>query len=241
MRCNQCGKSNGTVQEAWICDPGGQPIQAWLHRECEAAFLQQLEPNWKRNRLPDFAVRFVGYGAYVVARKGNADCAMLDFVSGATILKADAGSMHVPKRSSLASAIADLPSCIEKLKALAASVAPTSNNHRIKMRRGEWEISVTRGADIDRLIRQLTKRFRKIEPILQQAEKIGSEIKRRPYADYIDEGAKTGRFRVEFYGDAMFVEGKLLFHPERRTLFTKPTEDGLTWQVNTIEDDFRRR
>jgi hypothetical protein len=46
MRCNQCGKSNGTVQEAWICDPGGQPIQAWLHRDCEAAFLQQLEPNW---------------------------------------------------------------------------------------------------------------------------------------------------------------------------------------------------
>jgi hypothetical protein len=38
--------SNGTVQEAWICDPGGQPIKAWLHRECEAAFLQQLEPNW---------------------------------------------------------------------------------------------------------------------------------------------------------------------------------------------------
>ena len=46
MRCNQCGKSNGTVQEAWICDLGGQPIQAWLHRDCEAAFLQQLEPNW---------------------------------------------------------------------------------------------------------------------------------------------------------------------------------------------------
>ena len=46
MRCNQCGESNGTVQEAWICDPGGQPIQAWLHRDCEAAFLQQLEPNW---------------------------------------------------------------------------------------------------------------------------------------------------------------------------------------------------
>ena len=46
MKCNQCGKSNGTVQEAWICDPGGQPIQAWLHRDCEAAFLQQLEPNW---------------------------------------------------------------------------------------------------------------------------------------------------------------------------------------------------
>jgi hypothetical protein len=46
MRCDQCGKSNGTVQEAWICDPGGQPVKAWLHRECEAVFLQRLEPNW---------------------------------------------------------------------------------------------------------------------------------------------------------------------------------------------------
>ena len=45
MRCDQCGKSNGTLQEAWICDPGGQPLQAWLHRECESAFLQRLEPN----------------------------------------------------------------------------------------------------------------------------------------------------------------------------------------------------
>jgi hypothetical protein len=43
MECDQCGKSTGTVQQAWICDPGGQPITARLHRECEAAFLQQLE------------------------------------------------------------------------------------------------------------------------------------------------------------------------------------------------------
>ena len=46
MECDQCGKSTGTVQQAWICDPGGQPITARLHRECEAAFLQQLEPSW---------------------------------------------------------------------------------------------------------------------------------------------------------------------------------------------------
>ena len=46
MECDQCGKSTGTVQQAWICDPGGQPITARLHRECEDAFLQQLEPSW---------------------------------------------------------------------------------------------------------------------------------------------------------------------------------------------------
>jgi hypothetical protein len=45
MECDQCGKSTGTVQQAWICDPGGQPVTARLHRECEAAFLQQLEPS----------------------------------------------------------------------------------------------------------------------------------------------------------------------------------------------------
>ena len=149
--------------------------------------------------------------------------------------------MFVPNRSDLASAISDLPSCIDELKALAASVPPTSNDHHIKMRRGEWEISVTRGADIDRFIRQLTKRFRKIGPILQQAEKIGSEIKRRPYADYIDEGAKTGRYRVEFYGDAIFVEGKLWFRPERQTFFATPTEDERTYRVSTTENSTERR
>ena len=44
MECDQCGKSTGTVQQAWICDPGGQPITARLHRD--DAFLQQLEPSW---------------------------------------------------------------------------------------------------------------------------------------------------------------------------------------------------
>jgi hypothetical protein len=42
VRCDQCGKSDGVVQEAWICDPGDQPIMAWLHRECEAAFSERL-------------------------------------------------------------------------------------------------------------------------------------------------------------------------------------------------------
>jgi hypothetical protein len=48
-RCDQCGKSAGTVQETWTCDPGGGPIMAWLHRECEAAFLQRLddEQRWE--------------------------------------------------------------------------------------------------------------------------------------------------------------------------------------------------
>lgn len=43
VRCDQCGKSDGVVQEAWICDPGELPIMAWLHREYEAAFLKGLD------------------------------------------------------------------------------------------------------------------------------------------------------------------------------------------------------
>lgn len=190
----------------------------------------------KHKKLPDFGVKFVGYSAYVVARKGNADCAMLDFFSGMIILDAAEGMVSVRNRSDLASAIADLPSCIDELRALAASVAPTSDNHYIKMQRGEYDISVTRGADIDRFVSQLTKRFREIEPILEQAEEIGSEIERRPYADYLDEGAKTGRFRVEYYGYALFIEGKLWFRPERRTVFAKATTSGPV-QISTIEED----
>ena len=67
--------------------------------------------------------------------------------------------------------------------------------------------------------------------ILEQAEKVGSGIKRPPYAEYIDEIAKTGICRVIFYGDAFFVDGKLLYSPERQTLLLKPTEDGRTFVV----------
>jgi hypothetical protein len=126
----------------------------------------------KHRKRPNFAVGFVGYSAYVVARKGNARCATLDFFSGAAMLKADEGWVSVSRRSDLPSAIADLPSCIDELKALAASAAPISDDHYVGMQRGECDISVTRGADIDRFVSQLTKRFRDVESILEQAEKI---------------------------------------------------------------------
>jgi hypothetical protein len=41
--CTQCGSAAGTVNQASICDPGEEPITVWLHRECEAAFLRQLD------------------------------------------------------------------------------------------------------------------------------------------------------------------------------------------------------
>ena len=74
-------------------------------------------------------------------------------------------------------------------------------------------LKLKRSAEINRFVSQITRRYRKIEPILEQAEKIGLEIKRLPYADYIDEIAKTGRARVMFYGDAFFIDGNTAISP----------------------------
>lgn len=190
----------------------------------------------KHEKLPDFAVRFIGYTAYIIARKGNADYANLDFVSGAATLFADEGWLLVPNRNTLASFVSGLPVCIGKLKELVKSVTSTSDGDYVEMRCGEAEIRVKRVAEIDRFVSQITRRYHKIEPILEQAEKVGSAIKRLPYDDYIDEIAKTGRGRVVFYGYAFFVDGKLLYRPEHQTIFVKPTEDERTFLVNPTEN-----
>ena len=149
-------------------------------------------------KLPDFAVRFMGYSADVIARKGNA----IRF-----------GRIN-----------SDLPLRIDKLETLAESATRTTDKARIEMRCGEGEISLNRGADIGAFLRQLTQRYRQIGPILEQAEKIGSGIRRPPYSDYIDEIARTGISCVVFYGDGLFVDGKLLYRPERQTFFVERTE-----------------
>jgi hypothetical protein len=40
--CSQCGGESGTINEAAICSPGGEPITAWLHPQCESAFLATI-------------------------------------------------------------------------------------------------------------------------------------------------------------------------------------------------------
>jgi hypothetical protein len=35
----------------------------------------------RKQKLPDYAVRFMGYSARIIARRGNTDYASLDFVS----------------------------------------------------------------------------------------------------------------------------------------------------------------
>ena len=185
----------------------------------------------KHEKLPDYAVRFIGYSARIIARKGNAEYANLDFVSGAAALFANEGMLLVPKRPALSLAVVDLPFCIDELKLLVKSVTPDSDGHQVELRRGETEISVNPGADVDRFASEIMKRYREVEPILEQAEKVGSGIKRLPYADYIDELARTGVARVVHYGDGLFLDGKLLYRPEFRTLFVKPTEDDKTFSI----------
>jgi hypothetical protein len=128
-------------------------------------------------------VRFIGYCARIIARKGNAEYASLDFVSGAAGLFAKEGHLFVPKRAALSSAVADLPSCIDELKSLVKSVSPDSVGDWVELQRGEVGISVNRSADVERFVSQLARRYRAIEPILEQAEEVGSEIERPPYDD----------------------------------------------------------
>jgi hypothetical protein len=185
----------------------------------------------RKQKLPDYGVRFIGYSADIIARKGNADYASLDFVSGSTGLTADEGHLYVPKRAALSSAVADLPRCVDQLKSSVRSITPDSDGHWVELRGGEVSIWFSRSADIERFVSQLARRYRAIWPILEQAEKIGSEIKRPPYADYLDEMKKTGICRVVYYGFAFFVDGKLVYFPERQTFLVKPTDDESTFQI----------
>jgi hypothetical protein len=49
-----------------------------LRRREDANMLNQR----RKQKLPDYGVQFIGYSARIIARKGNAEFASLDFVSG---------------------------------------------------------------------------------------------------------------------------------------------------------------
>jgi hypothetical protein len=82
---------------------------------------------------------------------------------------------------------------------------------------GENLISIGPATDIARFIRQITDRHAEIERMLEEVQRVGYAIERRPYADYIDEIERTGVNRVVLYGFGVFVDGRLSFHPERST------------------------
>jgi hypothetical protein len=58
-----------------------------------------LNKRRKWEKLPDYAVRFIGYSARIIARKGNAEHAFLDFVSGADAVKRAPAPIRKSRRS----------------------------------------------------------------------------------------------------------------------------------------------
>ena len=198
-------------------------------------------------RKAKYGVQFIGYSAHVIAREKygrEVDYAMLDFVSGATSMHADGGWVMVPKRIDVEPFLKNLPKLANDLedrlrqrggelsqKAAGLPEPTVLAGDMINLSYGPNTVSVAAGTEINRFIRQVTKRFTEIEQVLEQAEKIGLRIKRRPYSEYIDEIGKTGISRVEAFGFALFVDGTLIFHPNYQVLLARPT----TARADTFE------
>lgn len=173
-----------------------------------------------------YSVKFVGYGAYVIARKygREVDYAMLDFVSGSTNISADGGFVIVSRRVDLGPFVKQLPDVGTELRHLLRQHMAEGLQERVSvvLSIGRNTISVARGTDVDKFIRQITKRYSEIEQLLAQAEQIGSRIKRRPYADYIGEIERDGLARVEAFGFGLFISGKLIFYPDYQVGLVRP-------------------
>jgi hypothetical protein len=125
----------------------------------------------------------------------------------------------VQKRADLSAFVDDLP---KHARGLRQSCGENITESNLACRENELFISAS--ADIDQVIRQLAKRRSEAEQVMKQAEAIGLQIKRRPYAEYIEYIRETGISRVEVHGFGVFEHGKLFFHPERRELAVRSTE-----------------
>jgi hypothetical protein len=174
-------------------------------------------------REPRYAVNFVGYSAYVIARKYGRHVlyAMLDFVSGAAFMPADGGFVTVPKRIDLKPFLESLPKFSNELQeallrqrngelsqqTTSVSERTGATDDMVSVSFGPNTVLVAPGTVINRFIRQLTERFIEIERVLEQAEEIGLRIKRRPYSEYLNEITNNEISRVEGHGFALCVDG----------------------------------
>lgn len=196
------------------------------------------------------AVRYVGYTADVIVRKyaREVQYAKLDFVSGCILVCADDGAfVVVPNR-------ADAEPFLKRLSEFATELQNRVCQHDaelIQQASGLSErtvdagdmifvpfeltlVAVHPGTRIKEFIRQITQRFTEIKLVLKQAEEIGLGIKRRPYSEYIEEIDKTGICRVEYHGDAYFVDGRLTFYPDHKVAFVRP-EGQSGFEVLSVE------
>jgi hypothetical protein len=174
---------------------------------------------------------------------------MLDFVSGIVSVHADHGWVMVSKRSDAKPFLKGLPRFADELEghlrkreielahlAVDRYEKTVAKDKMISLSCDPSTVSVAPGTDIGRFIEQVTKRFTEIERIVEQAEEIGLRIKRRPYSEYIDEIANTGVCRVESFGFALFIDGKLIFRPDYRVALVRPTTAGNdTFEVQLLD------
>jgi hypothetical protein len=183
---------------------------------------------------PKYGVKFVGYSADVIARKygREVEYATLDFVTGRALVRANIGWVTVSNRADLGPFLRSLPNLARDLGELLhqrAAQAPEENagtdtrSSMASLTCGQNDVSIAPDTDVNKFIRQITERFTEIEQVLEQAEQIGSRIRRRPYSEYIDEIAKTGICRVEVHGFALFVDERLIFNPNYQVLLARPT------------------
>jgi hypothetical protein len=175
-----------------------------------------------------YGVKFVGYTAEVIRKGCDGPYARLDFLTGYASVHADQGWVS-SKRADLGPFVRSLPKLITELQQRLCQRSDETDFSRVSetvhISCGGNEICVAPGVDARKFIRQVTQRFLEIEAVLEQAELVGSRIKRRPYDEYIDEIGKTGVCRVEVHGGGLYVDGKLIFYPDYQVFFVKPLLD----------------
>ena len=185
-----------------------------------------------------YAVKFVGYSAYVIARKYGRDdeylVADLNCVCGVACMYADGGFVVVPKRIDLKPFLESLPKLATELQEAllrqrnrelsqqTTGVAERGAADEVRVSCGPNTVWVAPGTVINRFIRQLTERFIEIERILEQTEEIGLRIKRRPYFEYLaDIDFKTEICPVEIHGFALSVDERMIFYPRYKAGLVK--------------------
>jgi hypothetical protein len=183
-----------------------------------------------------YGVKFVGYSAYVVRKGHEGEYAALDFETGHASVIADLGWVS-SKRADLGAFVRKLPTLSAELQQRLQSdpsFSFTRGGETVCMSCGENEICAAPETEVRKFIRQITKRFLEIEAVLEQAELVGSRIKRRPYGEYIDEIRKTGLCRVEAFGFGLYLDGKLIFYPNYQVALVKPARPNI-FEVHALD------
>jgi hypothetical protein len=164
----------------------------------------------------EFQVQFIGYAAYIVTEKESMH-AKLDFVTGGTYLHVRDGYIGVPNRRELASFAASLPMHLDAMNDKLKRNRARDRGGNIEWSFGKNEICLPIRADAGKCVRRFEMFRREVEPVLEQAEIIGLQLKRGPYSEYIDEIEKTRIARVVLYGVGVFNNGQLDFHRLNKT------------------------